>query len=948
MEDYELTFGQNILPMRKHFTLTLLGLAFCCFSYAQRTAVKGRIVDSTQQRGLAYATVSLVQEKDSTLVTFARADSSGYFMFPGIEKGHYLLSTSYVGYLPVWKKLEVVAGNEVQLLPDVNMTDLVTAQNVTVQSKRPPVTMNNDTLEFNTENFKTHPNAVVEDMLKKMPGVTIESDGTIKVNGQTVQKILVNGKEFFTGDPKMATKNLPADAVDKVQLFDKKSDQSAFTGIDDGNTTKTINLKLKKDRNNALFGKIYGAGGTNERFDGQANINRFNNEEQISLLAMGNNTNKQGFTIADAMNFSGSMARGMRNGGGIVINMGGSNESGLPTTGLGQNQQGVATTYAGGINYNNNWNKKTDLNTSYTGSDMQLVTNRQSTTQNLAPANSYVRNDNSATTSGNTQHRINLALDHQIDSSFSVKFTPNITWQKTESNANSNYSSVSSKGLALNEGNTLNINNADAVNISNNILLRKRLAKKGRTISGNLNNTYNHSQSSGRLGSHLLFYDENQIATDSVINQINSRNAVTQTYGANITYTEPVGKRSLLEVSSFGNISIGKSNKTTYDQNTGNGKYELYNSQLSNDFSSRYSYTGGGLNFRTNQKMFNATVGTSLQSATLQATNNTAAIKIRQTFTDLLPNAAFQYMFSRYRNLRLDYYAATVQPSVTQLQPIADISDPLNVSSGNPDLKRQYNHTLNMNYFAVKPGSGTNIRALVALTASKDAIVNADSVKENGSRSSRPVNANGVYTVTGNFGYGFSVKKLKSRFDIGSGISYNRNIAFLNNEQNRISNLSIGPNFSWSFTVDDLIDLRLSSRFSISKATYSLQPQSNTNYLQQTYGGEMTNYLPWSLVVTNQFNYVLNSGRTSGFNTQVPLWNASIAKSFLKNKRAEVKLSVYDLLNKNIGITRTANQSAIVDQRYNVLNRYVTLGFTYSLNKSGLQSKGPRIMVTPM
>lgn len=932
--------------MRKHFTLTLLSLAFCCISYAQRTTVKGRIIDSTQQRGMAYATVSLVHEKDSTLVTFARADSSGYFTLPNIDKGSYLLSTSYVGYLPVWKKVEIAAGME-HVIADVNMTDLVTAQNVTVQAKRPPVTMNNDTLEFNTENFKTHPNAVVEDMLKKMPGVTVESDGTIKVNGQTVQKILVNGKEFFTGDPKMATKNLPADAVDKVQLFDKKSDQSEFTGIDDGNTTKTINLKLKKDRNNALFGKMYGSAGTNERYDGQANINRFNNEEQISLLAMGNNTNKQGFSIADAMNFSGALARGMRNGGGIVITGGSSSETGLPTTGMGQNQQGVATTYAGGINYNNNWNKKTDLNTSYTGSDMHLVTNRQSTTQNLAPTNSYIRKDNSETASDNTQHRINLALDQKIDSSFSIKFTPNITWQKTASNATSNYNSVSSKGVALNEGSTVNINNADAVNITNNILLRKRLAKKGRTLSGNLNNTYNHSQSSGRLNSNMLFYDENQMPVDSVISQINSRDAVTQTYGANVTYTEPIGKRSLLEVSSFGNISIGKSNKTTYDQNLGNGKYDLYNELLSNDFTSRYSYGGGGLNFRTNQKMFNATVGTSLQTAALQATNNTADVKIRQTFTDLLPNAAFQYLFSRFRNLKLDYYASTVQPSVTQLQPIADISDPLNVSSGNADLKRQYNHTLNINYFAVKPESGTNIRALLMVVASKDAIVNADSVKENGSRSSRPVNADGVYMVTGNFGYGFTVKKLKSRFDVGSSISYNRNVAFLNDERNLISNLAIGPNLSWNFSIDDVIDLRLSSRFSISKATYSLQPQANTNYLQQSYGGEMTNYLPWSLVVNNQFNYVLNSGRTSGFNTQVPLWNASIAKSFLKNKRAEVKLSVYDLLNKNIGITRTANQSAIVDQRYNVLNRYFTLGFTYSLNKSGLQTKGARIMVGP-
>ncbi|BAV09622.1 Carboxypeptidase regulatory-like domain-containing protein [Filimonas lacunae] len=932
--------------MPKSFTLLILSIVFCSVSFAQKTTVKGRIYDSSLHKGLAYATVSLVHEKDSTLVTFGRADSAGYFSFKAIDKGTYLLSTSYVGYLPVWKKLTVQAQEQTEFIPDVSMTDLVTAQNVTVVSKRPPVTMNNDTLEFNSENFKTQPNAVVEDMLKKMPGVTIESDGSVKINGQSVQKILVNGKEFFTGDPKMATKNLPADAVDKVQVFDKKSDQSEFTGVDDGNTTKTINLKLKKDRNNALFGKINGAAGTNNRYDAQTSINRFNNEEQVSLLAMANNTNKQGFSIADAMNFSGSLARGLRNGGGINISTSG-NESGLPTTGLGQNQQGVATTFAGGVNYNNNWQQKTDLNTSYTGSDMHLVADKTSNTQNLSATNSYTKAELSKTISDNAQHRINLSLDQKIDSSFSLKFTPNITWQNTGSNSSSSYTSVNSNNVKLNEGTTSNITNADAVNFTGNVLLRKRLAKKGRTLSGNINTTYNHSQSTGSLNSNNVFYDDNQVATDSIINQINSRNAVTKSYGANVTYTEPVGKKSLLEFSTFGNVSIGESVKKTYDKNTGSGKYDIFNTSLSNDFTSNYTYSGGGVNFRTNQQKYNFTVGTALQSAALKAENNTAGINIRQTFTDILPNASFQYLFSRFRNMRFDYTASTIQPSVTQLQPIADISDPLNVTSGNADLKRQYNHLINMNYFAVSPENGTNVRALVSFTSSRDAIVNADSVKDNGSRSSKPVNANGVYTLTGNFGYGFSVKKLKSRFDIGSSISYNRNIAFLNNEQNVISNLSIGPMFSWNYGIDDVIDIHLSSRFSISKATYSLQPASNTNYLQQTYGGDLTYYLPWSMVLNNQFNYVLNSGRTSGFNTQVPLWNASIAKSFLKNKRAEIKLSVYDLLNKNIGITRTASQSQIVDQRYNVLNRYFLLGFTYSLNKSGLKQMGPRIMGGP-
>src|SRR6266487_805242 len=337
----------------KRILLVALFIAATSFLFAQKSAVKGRVYDSVINKGLAYATVSLVKEKDSTLVSFSRADSSGSFKLNAVEKGRYLVSTSYVGYVPVWKSIEVTGTNNVEDIGNVFMQDVASAGEVAVNAKRPPVTINNDTLEFNTENFKTLPNAVVEDMLKKMPGVTVDNDGTVKVNGQTVKRVLVNGKEFFTGDVKMATKNLPADAVNKVQVFDKPSDQSAFTGIDDGNKEKTINLKLKKDKADALFGRITAGAGTDKRYDAQANINKFKGNEQISFLGMSNNTNRQGFSLSDVLNFTGELSRGMRNGGGIVIRTDADNDNGLPITGLGQNQQGVATTTAGGLNYNN-------------------------------------------------------------------------------------------------------------------------------------------------------------------------------------------------------------------------------------------------------------------------------------------------------------------------------------------------------------------------------------------------------------------------------------------------------------------------------------------------------------------------------------------------------------------------------------------------------------------
>lgn len=912
-------------------------------AFAQKSTVIGRVFDSTVQKGLPYATLSLVKAKDSTLVTFSRADSSGNFKFNNVDAGDYLVSTSFVGYLPVWKPVSVASG-ENKNMGFVSMTDVKFATDVTVTAKRPPVTINNDTLEFNTENFKTQPNAVVEDMLKKMPGVTIDADGTVRVNGQIVRKVTVNGKEFFTGDPKMATKNLNADAVDKVQVYDRKSDQSMFTGVDDGNTEKTINLKLKKDRNNALFGKLTAGGGTDGRYDGQTNINQFKGDKQLSFLGMGNNTNKQGFSISDVLNFTGEMSRGMRNGGGITIRTGGGDDNGLPVAGLGQNQQGIAKTFAGGANYNNTWNnRKTDLNTSYTTSDVDLFTERESHIQNLFPGNNYEQISKSSSQRRNKQNRVNAAWDQKIDTFTSFKMTPALQFQETQSVASNNITSRRADGSLINEGYTNTAVKSNAVNFTNNLLFRRRFAKKGRTISANLNLTYNHSESKGDLNSKYTYYTTTP-SYDSLLNQKNERDAITRGFGASITYTEPIGKKSLLELSGFYNSNNGESNRVTYDYNGNSGKYDAQNSLLTNNFESNYTYQGGSLNFRSNLAKLNLNAGASVQDAILKGVNHTFKNEQSQHFTDVLPNASVQYSFSRTKNLRMEYRTNTTQPSIQQLQPVPDVSDPLNISRGNASLKRQYDQTFSMNFFSASMERRTNLFAFINYTKSDNAIVTADSLKANGVRISQPVNASGVQNLFGALNFGFPVKALKSNVSIGSNTAMFKNVSFLNGARNEITNWSFGPNMNWNFSIDNKIDLQLTARYNYNNVKYSLQPQLNNDYWQQTYTTDMTNYLPFGIVVNNQLNYVINTGRADGFNTSVPLWNASVSKGFFKNKRAELKLSGFDLLNRNVGITRSANQNYISDVKYNVLQRYFMMSVTYSLNKSGLGG-GPRAVI---
>jgi hypothetical protein len=955
----------------------------------QRVFLKGNVVDSLSRKGLTSATISLVRAADSALLTFGVADSAGTFRLEAVGGGPFLISVSYTGYQPVWKM--VTKG--VEALGEIALVPLGLLQAAQVRARRPPVEINNDTIEFNAENFKTQPNAVVEDMLRKIPGVTVESDGTVKVNGQTVRRILVNGKEFFTGDVKMATKNLNADAVDKLQVFDRKSDQAAFTGVDDGNSEKTINIQLKKERNFATFGKVgggaglggdggFGSGGGvsgggvsggggvvsgggsggggmaggDGRYDGQANINRFRGDEQLSFIGMGNNTNRQGFSLMDVLNFTGELSKGMRNGGGgiSIQTSNAGNNNGLPVTGLGQSQQGIAQTVAGGVNYNNTWDKgRSSLNTNYTASDIRLVTDRQSLSQNVGDS-TYSTFDTTQTVTHISQQRVGVIFDQTFDPTFSLRLTPTLTWQHTNHSQSERYSSVAgssgdtggpggsggsggSGDSLLNDGVNQTASGPAAFNLASDVLLRKRLAKKGRTLSLDVNINYNHSTDQGSQLSDNTF---------SIINQQYQRDAVTRSVGGNLTYTEPAGSRSLVALSSFYNISTGSTDKSTTDFDAVSGKYDLPDSGLSNHFSSDYRYGGGGVSFRSNLRKMNLTAGATVQAAILNSMNLTGGDAIRQHFTDLLPNAILQFNFTQTKNLRVDYTTYTTQPSVVQLQPVPDLSNPLDISTGNPKLKRTYNQDLTLSYIVAQFAQRRHLLFMFSASDAANAIVQSDSVTTYGTRMTIPVNANGVGNLLSNITYGFPIRKWHGQLEMGATATYSANVAYINSLRNNINSTSFRPNVSYTYMGSDKLELELTAAVSLNSGRYSLEPALNTNYVRQHYGVDLTNYLPAGLSIHNEFNYIFNTGRPVGYNTSTPLWNLSVAKTVFRHDRGEIKVSVMDVLDQNTGITRSIEQGSVLDERYNVLQRYFLLSFTYSLNKSGLKARGgPQIRV---
>ena len=898
--------------------------------FAQNLTIQGTLKDSIANRALNSATVSLVYAKDSSLVSFSRTNEAGVFNFKNVAPGSYLISVSYVGYVPKW--VPVLTGTEKTVdMGLIYMNDVNTMSTVTVTARRPPVVINGDSVEFNSENFKTAPNAVVEDLLKKMPGMEVDKSGGITVNGKKVTKVFVNGKEFFTGDPMMATKNLPADAVDKIQVYDRKSDQAMFTGIDDGSEETAINLKLKKDRNKSTFGKLNGGAGTPNVFDAQGNVNVINNEEQFSAIGGANNTNRQNFSGRNIINFSGGGGGRPGAGGGVTVNFsGGSGETDA-------NAQGIADTYSIGGNYSNIFNdKKTEFNANLSVSDVTRNNNSFSKTQNLTPGNAFNRDSKSNSIAGNKQQNFGSTIDHKVNDNFSFRFTPSLGLQQTTNYSEDSTQTYLTNGNLLNSNTTIASSTSDAVNAASTLLLRKKFAKKGRTLSSTITQSFNRSNSTGNQFTEQLTYNKNVLTNDSILDQQNTRKGENSSYSANLIYTEPLGKKSLLEFNTYLSKSIGSSSRRIFDRNDVTDTYDLLNTRLTNEFNSEYTYSGGGMSYRSNQKKYNFSTGVSLQQAVLDGENISAKTKLSQSFQDILPNATFRYNFSQTKNLNVDYRTSTNQPSITQLQPVLDQSNINRQSIGNPDLKRSYVHNLNIRFFSSKILAGKSFFSTLNASTTNNSIVNYDSVLPNRTILTRPVNVNGAYRINGSMNYGFGIKKLKSRLSFGLNAGLNNNISYANGLLNTIVTKSTGPSMSYTYIVDDVIDINLTARYSFSNTNNAVNPTLNTNFLTKVFGADMTNYLPFNIVLNQSFNYAINTGRAEGFNTAIPIWNASFSKFFLKNKRAELKMSAFDLLNKNIGINRNVSQNQIVDRSYNVISQYFMLTFTYSLQKSGL------------
>lgn len=920
-------------------------LPFLLFS--QKYTIKGTLGDTSLQP-ITGATVMLLSPKDSSLIAFSRSDETGFFDFKNLSGGEYLLRCTYFGYKNLQKHLRLEGA---ETMFDLGKMDMEVRSNVLgeveIKGEANPVTFRNDTIEFNAASFKVKDNAVVEDLLKKLPGVEVAKDGTVTAQGKEVQNVTVEGKKFFGDDPKIATKNLPADAVKKVQMFDKKSEAATFSGVDDGEREKTINLELKDDKKKGWFGKFTAGGGASEggdaRYEGRANLNSFKPKRQISFLGMGNNTNEAGFSIEDYMAFSGAMRSMMGGGGGRVTLQFDMENSDVPLN-FGNNE-GFIDTWAGGVNFNQEYGKKNDFNGSYfySSSDKNYD---QNTIRTSSLRNSQFSTIDQATQQNITDnHRLNLKLDQRIDSFNTLQILSGFQYTQNQQSSRSSSETYGPTGALQNDGSRSYDSEASAANWTGSALWRHKFAsKKGRNMTANFNFGLNPNQSSSNsLSPNRIYDDGGQVLFSDTIAQYQDFVNDVSNWGAKATFTEPLGKKRYLEFNYGYFETLNSADKDVYDDNNGE---RSFNALLSNAYENTFGYHRGGAGFRLNRKKWNLGTGLDYQSAVLDGVvKEGLGAPVRQTFQNLLPRLNLHYELKSNENLDFNYNTAINAPTVAQLQPVPDVSDPLNISEGNPDLRPEYAHTANLNYMSFNPETFSSLFGGIFASYTQDKIVMAQTVDpQTFTRFYKPINTTSAINLNANIAYGMRVKKWDSRFRLRANGTYTTGQGIINGIENTTTTTRFGPSLSWDFDPAEWFSFSSEGRINWNESRYSIDRDFDQSYLTQTYSSSVDLQFPKNFAFSSSFDVTINDGLATGYNKPIPIWNATLSKFLMKGKKLEVALTVRDILNRNVGINRTANLNYVEDRRVASLGRYGLLRLTYSLNSmGGPRGGGPRM-----
>lgn len=926
----------KLLALKK----TLLLLALCLITTFSRAQSTGRftlkaIVSDSSGVGLPEATVMLLLPKDSTLVNFGRTNKEGEFELKNLKRVTYILKVTYVGNVPYQKEIVAKEGDLLDL-GTIKMDPMdKTLYEVVIKAFRAPMNIRGDTIEYDPKAFKVQPGANVEDLIRRLPGLQVDADGNIKAQGEDVKRVTVDGKRFFGDDPKMATKNLPAEAINKIQIFNGKTEQAKATGVDDGKREKTLNLELKDSHKKGGFGKAIAGVGTDSRLEGKVSYNRFNDKQQFALLGFGNNTNQSGIARNDYQDFKGSQSFNWGDDGDFGFNsgryFGGDDITIGPDYGGGSNK-GFTKNFAGGANYNYD-NKKTKLSTSYFYNQTNSTTDIRSSTENFLTNGSYSSTNKNRSLGFTGNHRPSFRFEKVIDSLNTIILISNSRINNGDNKYESYQQSFRSEADLTNRS---TVNNASLYNsfaMSNLLLYRHKFKKKGRNFAASVG--YNINNSDGESSQRSV----NEFFTDSArtvnVNQRNETESGRQQLKGSLSYIEPFAKKFFWET--FYNFSLRKDlvDRDVFDVTENSG--EKANDFLTRYYTNDFMYNRIGTSVRYSYKGFNVMMGIAGQQFDLSgkfARDETAATftRVDRTFFTMVPNVSINFDLKKNRYLYAEYGMNVREPSVSDLQPVVDNSNPLYITEGNPDLIPSSNHNMYAGYNMFNPASFTNLYINVNYNYNVNQVVYNRTINpETLVTTTKPMNITGGNSYGTYIGFGFPLKKTKATLNLNSGINFSNNLTYINNVINETSGKGYNFGARLDLTPSDVFTLYTNAGWNINNTEYSINTSQNQKIVNANYGAEMNVKMPKEIYFNGRLSYRTYVNSQFGFNQKQPILNLSVYKIILKNKRGEVRLTANDVFKKNLGISQYATQNYYTESRVSTLSRYFMLSFTYNM-----------------
>ncbi|MFD2999310.1 outer membrane beta-barrel protein [Pontibacter toksunensis] len=891
--------------MRK-FLLFILLLVTSNVAFPQLHFIKGRVVEK-EAGALPSASVFLLQSTDSAVVHYTTTNTEGHFLLENIRKGNYIFKVSFLGYSPFYSNLTMPPSTSDTLnLGTIALKPVASQlQEVEVTGIKAPVIVKQDTVEYNAGSYTTRPNANVEQLLKKLPGLDVQSDGNISVQGERVTRIFVDGKEFFGADLKTATKNLPADAIENVQVIDEQSQEARFSGIDDGRRQKVINLTLKEDRRNNGFGKATAGVGTSKRYMAQGNYNRLDERNMLSLFATSNNINN------------------------IDLSSGGSGSNAAQTgasASRSPGQNGLVNAHSGGANVFRQLTPKTSLTGAYFFNHTDATIQSNLIRQNFLPEGTALYYEDSRNENRNSLHNATAGVEHK-DSINTVRLNGSFGYSGARSASSSSRQSFSVADSLVYEGERTAFTRNKSFNLDTDLFYGHRFGKSGRLFT--VTNQFSAYQDDvrGQAFSFTRFTEGDEEA----VRQRNEQENKDLSYSLKGTYTEPLGKKQYLQATYDVSNRASKANLEVYDLV---GDTSLFAADQSSRFSSSYLYQRIGVDYRLNQPKYNLSVGVRVQQSDLARKMEAPDDDLTRTFRNVLPHINYNRRFSRSTRLGFDYTTSVREPSISQLQPVVSRYDPLHLYIGNPDLRPEYTHQAKLQFNTSDATSGIFLTSSLNLNYTTNPITAAVTIDERQVRTTQYANVRQSNSLAAYVNVGLPVRRYNSRFNVSPYLRQGESVNLLNGVEGTITQRSVGANIGYAYTYKEFVDVNIRAFLTRTSSEYVLNQQRNQVFVNAAYVADATINFLKSFYFTADFTYSKFRNRQANFNQGIPTLNLSLSKLVLKDNRGEVRLSGLNMLNRNIGATQFATQNYIEQSVQNALGNFYMLSFTYNFGSS--------------